>query len=311
MLQADAAGSLGGIQAKLDGTGAGLALEVMADLAPRTPLVLRSARAEVRLPDQSTLSARLDLRAVDGQPGRDRIVGTVGARRLDLSPWLGDAIPPAIVSASAQLSAEFENLSQLRQAAIDLRFEDGARWNKQALAGAVKAQVDIAAPAAGPQASAVAPGPDAAQPVPDAAVKPAAGTPEAGMPEAAKPAATKPEAGTPAADLLAGLRIHGLDVDLKLGANRIRAQGEIGEADGALTLDAQAPQLDAFWPGIPGGADLKGKLGGTIAAHKAEITAGYNPPKPRPGVLGESRAQATLAFAGGWGKGAPGRPTPP
>ncbi|MFA1589376.1 hypothetical protein ABZR37_27490, partial [Achromobacter ruhlandii] len=156
MLQADAAGSLDGIQAKLDGTGAGLALEVMADLAPRTPLVLRSARAEARLPDQSTLSARLDLRAVDGQPGRDRIVGTVGARRLDLSPWLGDAIPPAIVSASAQLSAEFENLSQLRQAAIDLRFEDGARWNKQALAGAVKARVDIAAPAAGPRASASA-----------------------------------------------------------------------------------------------------------------------------------------------------------
>ena len=299
MLQADAAGSLDGIQAKLDGTGAGLALEVMADLAPRTPLVLRSARAEARLPDQSTLSARLDLRAVDGLPGRDRIVGTVGARRLDLSPWLGDAIPPAIVSASAQLSAEFENLSQLRQAAIDLRFEDGARWNKQALAGAVKAQVDIAAPATGPQASAsaVASGPDAAPGAPDAAVRPAADAPDA---------AVKPDAATPAADLLAGLRIHGLDVDLKLGANRIRAQGEIGGADGALTLDAQAPQLDAFWPGIPGGADLKGKLGGTIAAHKAEITAGYNPPKPRPGVLGESRAQATLAFAGGWGKGAAG-----
>lgn len=300
MLQADAAGSLDGIQAKLDGTGAGLALEVMADLAPRTPLVLRSARAEARLPDQSTLSARLDLRAVDGQPGRDRIVGTVGARRLDLSPWLGDAIPPAIISASAQLSAEFENLSQLRQAAIDLRFEDGARWNKQALAGAVKAQVEIAAPATGPQASAVASGPDAVPGAPDAAVRPAADAPDA------PDAAVKPDAATPAADLLAGLRIHGLDVDLKLGANRIRAQGEIGGADGALTLDAQAPQLDAFWPGIPGGADLKGKLGGTIAAHKAEITAGYNPPKPRPGVLGESRAQATLAFAGGWGKGAPG-----
>lgn len=309
MLQADAAGSLDGIQAKLDGTGAGLALEVMADLAPRTALVLRSARAEARLPDQSTLSARLDLRAVDGQPGRDRIVGTVGARRLDLSPWLGDAIPPAIVSASAQLSAEFENLSQLRQAAIDLRFEDGARWNKQALAGAVKARVDIAAPAAGPQASAsaVASGPDAAPGAPDAAVRPAADAPDAAAkPAAGTPAAGTPDAGTPAADLLAGLRIHGLDVDLKLGANRIRAQGEIGGADGALTLDAQAPQLDAFWPGIPGGADLKGKLGGTIAAHKAEITAGYNPPKPRPGVLGESRAQATLAFAGGWGKGAPG-----
>lgn len=284
ILRADAAGSLDSIQAKLDGTGAGLALDVVADLAPRTPLVLRSARADARLPDKSTLSARLDLQAVDGQPGRDRIVGTLGAQRLDLSPWLGDALPPAVVSANAQLSAEFENLSQLRQAAIDLRFEDGARWNKQVLAGTVKAQVDIAAPAAAP-----------------AAPPPADGAARAGA-----DAATPPAAAT--ADLLAGLRIHGLDVDLKLGPNRVRAQGEIGGADGALTLDAQAPQLDAFWPGIPGGADLKGKLGGTVAAHKGEITAGYNPAKPRPGVLGESRAQATLAFTGGWGKGAAGEP---
>lgn len=284
ILRADAAGSLDSIQAKLDGTGAGLALDVVADLAPRTPLVLRSARADARLPDKSTLSARLDLQAVDGQPGRDRIVGTLGAQRLDLSPWLGDALPPAVVSANAQLSAEFENLSQLRQAAIDLRFEDGARWNRQVLAGTVKAQVDIAAPAANP-----------------AAPPPADGATRAGA-----DAATPPAAAT--ADLLAGLRIHGLDVDLKLGPNRVRAQGEIGGADGALTLDAQAPQLDAFWPGIPGGADLKGKLGGNVAAHKGEITAGYNPAKPRPGVLGESRAQATLAFTGGWGKGAAGEP---
>ena len=285
ILRADAAGSLDSIQAKLDGTGAGLALDVVADLAPRTPLVLRSARADARLLDKSTLSARLDLQAVDGQPGRDRIVGTLGAQRLDLSPWLGDALPPAVVSANAQLNAEFENLSQLRQAAIDLRFEDGARWNRQVLAGTVKAQVDIAAPAA---------------------TNPAASPPADGAARAGADAATPPAAAT--ADLLAGLRIHGLDVDLKLGPNRVRAQGEIGGADGALTLDAQAPQLDAFWPGIPGGADLKGKLGGTVAAHKGEITAGYNPAKPRPGVLGESRAQATLAFTGGWGKGAAGEP---
>ncbi|WPQ38364.1 translocation/assembly module TamB domain-containing protein [Achromobacter xylosoxidans] len=272
VLRADAAGSLEGIQAKLDGSGAGLALDVMADLAPRTPLVLRSARADARLPDKSTLSARLDLQAVDGQPGRDRVVGSLGAQRLNLSPWLGDAVPPAVLSANAQLSAEFENLSRLRQAAIDLRFEDGTRWNKQALAGMVQAQVEVAAPAANPPAGA------------DAA--------------AAANAAT--------AELLAGLRIHGLDVDLKLGPNRVRAQGEIGGADGALTLDAQAPQLDAFWPGVPGGADVKGKLGGTVASHRGEISAGYNPPKPRPGVLGQSRAEAAITFAGGWGKGPAG-----
>lgn len=300
VLRADAAGSLDSIQAKLDGTGAGLALDVVADLAPRTPLVLRSARADAQLPDKSSLSARLDLQAVPDRPGRDHIAGTLGARGLDLSHWLGDAIPPAVVSANAQLSAELENLSQLRQAAIDLRFEDGARWNKQPLTGTVKAQVDIAAPPAQPAASPSLAGntvgPAAAQPSANPATP--AATPAA--------AATTHKPATPADDLLAGLRIHGLDIDLKLGANRIRAQGEVGESDGALTLDAQAPQLDAFWPGLPGGADLKGKLTGTPAAHKGEFTAGYNPPKPRPGVLGQSRAQAAITFAGGWGKGPSG-----
>ncbi|MBB1628762.1 translocation/assembly module TamB domain-containing protein [Achromobacter sp. UMC71] len=281
ILSADAAGSLDGIQAKLDGTGAGLALELVADLAPRTPLVLRSARADAQLPDKSTLSARLDLQAVDGRPGRDRIAGTLAARRLDLSPWLGEGIPQAVVSANAQMSAEFENLDQLRQAAIDLRFEEGARWNKQPLTGAVKAQVDIAAPAG------------------EAAAAPAAAASAAATP--AKRAAT-----TPVDELLTGLRIHGLDIDLKLGGNRVRAQGEIDASDGNLTLDAQAPQLDAFWPGIPGGADLKGKLTGTPAAHKGDFTAGYNPAKPRPGVLGQARAQAAITFAGGWGQGPAG-----
>lgn len=257
VLRADAAGSLEGIQVKLEGAGAGFALDVVADLAPRTPGVLRSARADARLPDDATLSARLDVQTAAGRPNRGRIVGTIGAHGLNLSPWLGAALPSAVVSANAQLSAELDNLSQLRQAAIDLRFEEGARWNKQPLAGTVKARMDTAESAA--------------------------------------------------ADLLAGLRLHGLDVDLTLGENRVRAQGEIGAGQGALTLDARAPQLSAFWPGVPGGADLKGTLSGTLAVHLGAFAASYTPDAPRPGVLGQSQARAAITFTGGWGKGPAGQ----
>lgn len=266
VLRADAAGSLDGIQAKLDGEGSGLLLDVTADLAPRTPLVLRSARARAQLPDKSTLAAQLDLQSDTAQgAGRDRIAGTISAQRLDLSPWLGKDIPPAVLTVRGDVQADIENLSQLRHAAVDLRFEEGTRWNKQPLTGALKAQVDIAAAAAADAAAAEA-------------------------------------------DPLAGLRIHGLDVDLKLGRNRIQATGELDAKDGALTLDAKAPQLDAFWPGIPGGAELKGKLAGTLAAHRGELSAGYTPPKPRPGVLGEAPAKANIAFTGAWGKGQAGTP---
>lgn len=277
LLSADAAGSLDGLQAKLEGAGSGLALNVLADLAPRTPLVLRSASARARLPDASTLTAQFDLKAAADGQGRDRIEGRVGAERLDLGPWLGKDIPQAVLSLSADLGAELENLSQLRLAAVDLRIQEGSRWNKQPLAGALKARVEL----------------------------PAATTPAA----VAGGASTTATAGTAtsgagaADDPLAGLRIQGLDVDLTLGRNRIRAQGDVGAADGALTLDAQAPQLDAFWPGLPGGAELKGKLNGTAAAHRGEFSARYMPAKVRAGVLGEAPAQADIAFTGGWGRG--------
>lgn len=274
VLRADAAGSLDGIQAKLEGEGSGLLLDLTADLAPRTALVLRSARAQAQLPDKSTLAAQLDLQSDSTQgTGRDRIAGTISAQRLDLSPWLGKDVPPAVLTVRGDVQADIENLSQLRHAAVDLRFEEGTRWNKQPLTGALKAQVDIAA-----------------------------ATNNGG------PAAVPNGAAAPEADPLAGLRIHGLDVDLKLGRNRVQARGELDAKDGALSLDAQAPQLDAFWPGIPGGAELKGKLAGTLAAHRGELAAGYTPPKPRAGVLGEAPAKANIVFAGSWGKGPAGTP---
>ncbi|MEK0096896.1 hypothetical protein, partial [Bordetella pertussis] len=57
-----------------------------------------------------------------------------------------------------------------------------------------------------------------------------------------------------------GLWVDQLDVDLQLGPNRVRAQGKLDERAGALKLDAQAPRLDAFWPGIPGAASVKAAL---------------------------------------------------
>ncbi|MNX50365.1 Translocation and assembly module TamB [compost metagenome] len=314
VLRADAAGSLDGIQAKLDGDGSGLLLNVVADLAPRTALVLRSARVNVQLPDKSGLAAQLDLQSNPGQgAGRERIAGTISAQRLDLAPWLGEAIPPAVLTVRGDVQADIENLSQLRHAAVDLRFEEGTRWNKQPLTGSLKAQVDIAAAADAAAADAAAAGAAAA----DAAVAEAtaAGAAPAAAPAANATATAPPPTATasattssPTTDPLAGLRIHGLDLDLKLGRNHIRASGEMDANDGALTVDAQAPQLDAFWPGIPGGAELKGKFAGTVAAHRGELSAGYTPAKARAGVLGQAPAKANIVFTGGWGKGPAGQP---
>ncbi len=100
---------------------------------------------------------------------------------------------------------------------------------------------------------------------------------------------------------LAGIQVDRIDVDVRLGRNRVRTSGRIGPAEGAITLDAQAPELAAFWPGLTGGARAQGRLSGTPARHRMELTAGYTPARARPGLLGQDKADVSLALEGGWG----------
>ena len=118
----------------------------------------------------------------------------------------------------------------------------------------------------------------------------------------ALPAAPATAAAGPA-DPLAGFQLRDLRLDVTLGPNRVRAQGELSQGDGALTLDANTPRLDAFWPGLPGGAALKGKLDGRLEQHRGQFTARYTPADSRADTLGRAPMRAELAFAGGWGPG--------
>jgi len=100
---------------------------------------------------------------------------------------------------------------------------------------------------------------------------------------------------------LAGIQVDRFDLDVRLGRNRVRTGGKIGPAGGAITLDAQAPELAAFWPNLPGGATAKGKLSGTPARHRLELDAGYTPARVRPGLVGQDKANASFVIEGGWG----------
>ncbi|HTK02120.1 MAG TPA: translocation/assembly module TamB domain-containing protein [Bordetella sp.] len=102
---------------------------------------------------------------------------------------------------------------------------------------------------------------------------------------------------------LADVRVQGLALDLRLGANRVRMQGNVDPSAGAITVDAAAPQLAAFWPGLEGGAALQGKLTGTPARHRVELRGGYTPARSRPGILGSAPMQASVDISGGYGTG--------
>ncbi|WP_373454433.1 translocation/assembly module TamB domain-containing protein [Bordetella genomosp. 9] len=102
---------------------------------------------------------------------------------------------------------------------------------------------------------------------------------------------------------LADVRVQGLAVDLRLGPNRVQARGDINPGAGAITIDAAAPALAAFWPGLEGAASLQAKLTGTPARHRLELRGGYTPARSRPGILGSAPMQASLDVSGGYGAG--------
>src|SRR5690606_38138262 len=101
-----------------------------------------------------------------------------------------------------------------------------------------------------------------------------------------------------------GFRLAAMDIDLRLGKNHVRAGGALGVTDSRVELDVAAPELAAFWPELPGGAQLKGMITGALAAHSADLTAQYTPAGSQAGKIGSAPMTAHVVLEGGWGRAA-------
>ncbi|GAB3327477.1 translocation/assembly module TamB domain-containing protein [Bordetella tumulicola] len=284
-VQMQAEGSLEQLKVSLDGATADGALTLLAQtgLAFDQPFPLRTANVNMRLSDQSGLTVTLDRQPIAQQPGIDRLVATLDADRLDLGNLVGDVIPPALLTARMAVDAQVADVVDVRHASIQATIAKGSRWNKHALAGTLSGRIDAL------------PAPAASTPTPTS--EPAAPTVTPSAPSSSTASATRAD------DPLAGFQLRDLLLDVTLGPNRVRAQGELSQGEGALTLDANTPRLDAFWPDLPGGASLKGKLDGRLAQHRGQLTARYTPGNARADTLGRAPMQAELVFSGGWGPG--------
>jgi len=270
-LRVDAEGSLDQLDLRMEGATADGALTLLAQagLAFDQPFPVRTANLNLRLADKSGLVVTLDRQPQAASPAVDRVVATLDAERLDLGRLVGDAIPPALLSARMAVDAQVAGAYELRQAYVQADIVQGSRWNRQPLSGTLAGRLDAVQAPAQPRA-------------PDGAA-------------------------TPIADPLAGYQLRDLRLDLTLGPNRVRAQGQLSQGDGALILDANTPRLDAFWPGLPGGATLRGKLEGRLEQHRGEFNARYTPADARADTLGRAPMQAEIVFAGGWGTGQDGQ----
>lgn len=96
------------------------------------------------------------------------------------------------------------------------------------------------------------------------------------------------------------LVLSGLDVNLALGKDSVRAKGDIAAGRTQLDLNVQAPHLAALWPDLPGGATVQSALAGTLAQQTLSLDARYTPDDAREGVVGEAPITAKLRLAGGW-----------
>src|SRR5690606_31302753 len=187
--------------------------------------------------------------------GLDQVKATVDAQRLDLATLAGDALPPALLSARVTVDAQVAGAYELRHAQVQASVASGSRWNKHPLAGTLAGRLDAL---------------------------PAAPSDRPGAP------------GTSQADPLAGYQLRDLNLDLTLGPNRLRAQGQLSQGQGALALDANLPRLDAFWPGVPGGVTLQGKLDGRLEQHRGQVNARCTPADRRADTLGRAPSRAAL-----------------
>lgn len=259
-LDLKAQGSLDSVVADLTAQGAGL-VAAQATLLPREAFPLRSAGISLRRNDQSGgVSASVDWQPKTGSTDYDHLVATVAADQLELGRILKDMIPPALLTAYATVDVELQDQRVVRQASVDMVVERGSRWNSQTVDAVLKASVDF----------------DESDPTDDQTI------------------------GALTLEKLVKLRIHALNLDMNLGRNRIRAEGDWATSSGALRLNALAPQLDAFWPGLSGAAELKGNLAGSFARHNGDIQASYTPARSNPRLLGRARMQTSLVFSGTW-----------
>lgn len=269
-IDAKASGSMDMLSVSLQGSGQDMALDASANITLNSGFPVQQAHIALSLPDGSQLNSQVqhDALQVDGQT-QDRVYGWLSSQKLDVGQLAGSLMPPAVISARADFDLRLRNLMDVVSADLNLLLEPGSSWNRQPLAGSLKANIEQAPLASPPNAGA-----DADQAVSDFQIH-----------------------------AWENLRISVLDTDITLGKNHIKTQGALGRDDSKLVLDVLAPHLAAFWPELPGGVTLKGDVQGGVARHRLDLNARYTPEASTADQVGSAPVEAKVVLQGAWGPG--------
>ena len=278
----DAKGDLNALSIQATGSGQGMQLNADAQILPQAVFPFRQGKAQLTLADGSSLDAALDWQADGEAPAEDKVTGHLKVNKLDIGQLAGAAVPDALLTFALDFHAGVRDQSRVEHAALSMDIAQGSRWNKQPLQGKLDLQVSGLAELIEQfkhdgQAQAERGAPSTLHDESDALLPPAQ-------------IAFDP----------AQVRIGKLNMDIVLGANRLKTEGAWGNPQARLTLDIAAPQLVQFWPGLSGGAGLTGFLTGALPSHTLDIKARYSPPNSQ-SELGKAPIDLTVQAQGGWG----------
>lgn len=267
-----AQGSLEALTLSAQAHGQGMLLDGQAALTPLAPFPLKDAHVDLTLPDASSLHADVAWEPQPSPGGEgpllDRVRGSLKMAGLNLGQLVGEPLPDAVLTSSAQFDALIENRHRVLSSRFEVDVARGSVWNGQPLHGVVIADVR-------------------------------AGTPGSGT-SALTPATALPDWRT--------LVVKDVDIDVELGNNHVRANGAFGEAGDRLALDVAAPVLAAFWHDLPGGVHMQAQIEGAVSNHAVQLEGRYTPDNSEDGVLGRAPVIVNLDARGGWGTVSPANP---
>jgi len=104
-----------------------------------------------------------------------------------------------------------------------------------------------------------------------------------------------------AGTLWQSLRLPELKLDLRVGQQSVKAEGSLGVPGSRVDIDADMTQLAQLWPGLPGGVEVNGWLGGSLSEHELDLRANYRPDQTVENRLGSAPIDAHVALRGAWG----------
>lgn len=269
-LKARAQGSQDEAHIELQGSGQGLSLDAAVALAPREAFPLRKADVALKLPDGSSLDGRLDwatqARSVDAAPSVPEV--TVIQAPAVLPRHTLDQVVGSL--SIRRLDPAWLAGSGLPDALLSVSADFSATLHDQTELQDARIRLDVGN-----------------------------GSRWNGQPLAADiDFAVK--AVSPAVPQDPGYRVDDLRLDVRLGENRLAAEGRLGWENTQLQLLLKAVRLADFWPGVDGAAELDARLQGAMASHNLELQARYDMGPAGGDVLGDAPVALRTRLEGGY-----------